>query len=161
MRMYNFSICFENENSTTSKISYGNIKIGAFTEKFEIDLSYWNKEKYQQHWIESIKRLSFYNEDTSCLITSMRDPNTANFIFWWLLYRKKEKILIQNQVFFLNDIKKPFHVNNPYEHISERETATEDGTLISEWEITLDDIKKFLINPSEVCNKNRFSKIDK
>ena len=140
--MKNFSIYFEDiDNSET--IIYGRIKIFDFNERFESDLSYWSKKKYQQHWNESIVRI-INGEDASCLITSMRNPKTANFIFWWLLYRVGEDIFIQNQVLLFDHLKVSFNENNPYIHIEERETVTENGIPISEWKVSIRDLKEFV-----------------
>jgi hypothetical protein len=80
----------------------------------------------------------------SCLITSMFDPLTANFIFWWTLYLDGNIVHIQNQILFLDELDKPFSKLNPYEFIRERKTVSDEGDKISEWDISVDDIKVYL-----------------
>jgi hypothetical protein len=74
----------------------------------------------------------------------MFDPSIANFIFWWTLYLDENTVHIQNQILFLNLLDKPFLELNPYEFIRTRETVTDEGDKISEWDVDVDDIKVYL-----------------
>ena len=126
-----------------SDIVLGEIVIGDFKEKFEASLSYWDEENYRKQWEEGLERILCGNKK-SCLITTMYDPNIANFIFWWPLYRMDELIIIQNHLLFVKKLKPPFDPKFPYEHIRDRVSINEEGRKISEWQIPLTDISQFL-----------------
>jgi hypothetical protein len=125
------------------RFQVGDIQIGEFHETFMASLSYWTKLDYLIQWKVALTRICNGN-DKSCLITSMFDPSIANFIFWWTLYLDENTVHIQNQILFLNLLDKPFLELNPYEFIRTRETVTDEGDKISEWDVDVDDIKVYL-----------------
>jgi hypothetical protein len=45
---------------------------------------------------------------------------------------------------FLDEIKEPFDLSNPHQYVRDRETVSEEGYRISEWEVSLADITAFL-----------------
>lgn len=117
----------------------GLIQIGDFQERFEASLEFWTQEEYESQWAKAIDRLGAQAR-TSCLITSLTDPATANFLFWWPMYLLGQDIHIQHHALFLSDIKGTFDPSDPYAHIPERSPANEDGEPISEWVISLSDL---------------------
>lgn len=121
----------------------GYLVIGEFNETFQASLSYWDRDKYLSQWKEALRRLS-NGERSTALVTKMYNPNTANFIFWWVFYLIKDIVHIQNQILFLNELERPFEESNLYEFIPARETHTQDGILISEWTVNISDIKNFI-----------------
>ncbi|WP_193368588.1 hypothetical protein [Pelagibius marinus] len=129
--------------SDGEKIALGSIKLGNFQEDFHASLSHWDQERYRSQWKEALERL-VKGEDKSALVTSMYDPDKANFITWWPLYRDGDCVLVQNQLLFLAELAKPFSEAQPYKSVPRRETTTEDGEAISEWTIDLSDIEEFL-----------------
>jgi hypothetical protein len=141
-----FSISLFNEIVTDSEISeknqYGLIQIGDFQERFLASLSYWKPDDYKIHWKNGIRRI-IEGADVSCLITSMYDPTTANYIFWWPMYRQGDIIIFQNQILFLNTIRSHFDENNPYEFVGKRRTVNEEGNDLSEWATPIQEITDF------------------
>ena len=131
----------------------GEITIGCFTERFEASTSYWSIHDYQKQWEKALDR-TISGEKKSCLITSMYDPEHANFIFWWLLYREGQKVIVQNQILFLNDKKLIFNPTKPCKNINDRESISEDGLPISEWELSISDIDRFVVHLKEEVEKN-------
>jgi len=140
-----FKILLDNIIEGESLVT-GRIYINDFDELLEIPLSYWEVSDYKAHWKESINRIVNKDETKSALITEMYDPDTANFIVWWLLYREGDNIFIQNQVLFLNQIEGKFDKKNIYTSVPKREIKTDENEDISEWCIQLEDIKEFLEN---------------
>jgi CdiI N-terminal domain len=106
-------------------------------------LSYWNKLDYLMQWEAALTRI-YDGNDKSCLITSMFEPSTANFIFLWALYLDGSIVHIQNQILFLEKLDKPFLETNPYESIRDRKTVSDEGDKISEWDVDVNDIKMYL-----------------
>lgn len=116
------------------KAAYGIIQIGDFEERFIACLNFWSVDDYQRHWNEAIKRLN-NQYPQSCLITSLTNPKTTNFINWWTVYHVGENLYFQNQILFMAKLVIPFDPQNPFEHIPIRKTTTEDNHPISEWKL--------------------------
>ena len=43
------------------------------------------------------------DHERSALITSVGEPGTANFVFWWPLYADGETVRVQHHVLFLSE----------------------------------------------------------
>lgn len=127
----------------TEKACWGVITIGAFQERFIASLDYWAAKDYLQHWKQAVNRI-VHGSTPSCLVTSMHDPATANFIVWWPMYRVGSVVCIQNQVLFLDSLSSPFNQDDPFSQVSERVVVNEDGEKISEWVISVKDLEAFL-----------------
>lgn len=143
-----FSISFPEKNSQTipSEYIHGEISLGEFHEGFRASLSYWNTNNYLLQWREGLQRICDGNSK-SCLVTSMYDPNSSNYIFLWLLYLNGCSVYVQNQILFLEGIDTSNFESTLYNYITDRETFNEDGNKISEWVIGLDDIKNYINSP--------------
>ncbi len=129
---------------------FGVIKIGDFEERFEVSTEFWTPARYESQWAEALSRLG-PNSPKSCLITSITDPATANFLFWWPTYLVGQSLHFQNHVLFFSELKGTFDPNNPYPHIPDRSTTSETGEQISEWVIPFSDVvgaKKALLDVS-------------
>lgn len=122
---------------------FGTIKIDDFSENFQASLSYWNRDTYLFQWQQGLTRL-LNGENQSALVTTMYNPATANFIFWWVIYLVGNAVHIQNHVLFLDDLAKPFNELHLYDFIPTREITTENNEPISEWVIELSDIRAYL-----------------
>jgi hypothetical protein len=131
---------FESEGDS---VSLGSLKIGSFEEEFYASQSYWNRKQYISQWQEALERL-LKGKDKTAIITSIYDPKTANFLFWWVIYLIGNNVHVQNHVLFLEDLDERFDENEPYKFIPEREIQTEEGEQISEWIIDIEDIIDFL-----------------
>jgi hypothetical protein len=83
----------------------GYIIIGDFKEKFYSSIEYWKPSDYEKQWQEAIERLKNYSQ--SCLITEINDPKKGHFVEWWTIYKRDEKLYLQNQ-FLFNKIYKRF-----------------------------------------------------
>ena len=148
-KMPDFSIEFEETKIGTpdsALVSNARITIGDFTERFEASLEFWSKNDYRCHWRTSIRRLTELSElhNKSCLITSLTDPKSANFLFWWPIYRIGDCAYFQNQVLFLDQIVGRFDPNNPYGFVSDRMTVSQVGSPISEWSVPVSSLSRFL-----------------
>lgn len=121
----------------------GEIRIGDFRERFEVSFEYWSPSDYERQWREALGTLA-EEGGASALITSMTNPRSANFLFWWPAYREDEMVFFQNGVLLLDDLTKPFDVSRYDEFVPPRERVTEDGEPISEWWVPIADIREFL-----------------
>ncbi len=143
MNEFSISLTDKFEITDDEKFSSGKIIIGEFSEDFQASMSYWNRDKYVFQWKQALRRI-IGDAKTTALITSMYDPQLANFIFWWILYRDGEDVYVQNHVLFMDDIDDSFDEKCIYDYIPLRETVNEDGDNISEWTTNLKVIKAFL-----------------
>jgi hypothetical protein len=124
-------------------LALGQITIGAFVEHFQIDLSFWNPMEYERQWRAGIQRL-IDGAPSSCLLQSISKPQSANFFFWWRLYRLEgAAVAAQNAILIAGDLPEIFDPNDPYRFIPLRRTTNDDGQAISEWQTTLGELAEF------------------
>ncbi|MGW4562288.1 hypothetical protein ACWEN3_07685 [Streptomyces sp. NPDC004561] len=122
----------------------GRITVGDFEESFPMDLTYWGVEQYQASWVRALRVIDREHDATSCLISSITDPASSNFIFCWPLYRSAEIVYVQNSIIFLEDLTEGFSLDDPWRSIEPRSTVDEDGHDISEWQTTIHEVRQFL-----------------
>ena len=142
-----FSIAFLSEPVPSLEVNEpacpGLIELGSFQERFVSSLSYWNVNDYKRHWRQAITRI-VESSQKSCLITSMYDPSTANFIFWYPMYRVDDTVFVQNQILFLNQLSAPFDERDPFSFVSERKSVNDEGESLSEWCVQVEELESFL-----------------
>jgi hypothetical protein len=120
----------------------GEIFIGDdFWETIAPALDYWTIADYKRQWQEGLERIKTH--DTSCLVASVQNPYLAPLINWWPLYKKGDKIFIQNELIVSEDYKKYigdniFSPETCYNFIQPFITQDDDGTLFSTWEVDVD-----------------------
>ncbi len=59
------------------------------------------------------------------------------------MYREGQSVFVQNQLLFLDQLSRPFEVTAIGEFVKPRNTVSEDGVKISEWNVSLDEIGAF------------------
>lgn len=121
----------------------GRITIDSFTETFEMSLGLWSEADYRESWLHAFKILSERDHSTSCLMTSMTDPATGDFLMCWPLYRNGEVVHVQNSLILLDELESPFDVAEPWASVRPRETVNEDGQEISEWQTSMEALARF------------------
>lgn len=137
-----FSLRIEQPDAGT-QVTVGSIHIDDFSETFQVDLSYWDIGDYLAQWRAGLTRIA-EGEVSSCIISSISRPQSANFVFLWLLYRDGGHVFVQQQVLFLDELEGPFDPTEPYRHVPPRVTISDDGDDISEWETSIDAIERFV-----------------
>jgi len=129
------------------RVVYGKIVIDSFCETFTVSLSSWSREQYDQHWNTALERL-IGGADRSALITSYIKPRTRitpdDFLVWWPLYRDGDTVYVQNHLLFFRQLSTPFLPARPWESLRDRQVTNEEGQKISEWVMTVQDIRNFL-----------------
>lgn len=124
-------------------ISHGVIRLNEFNEIFECSLEYWDKNEYRSQWYKGICRAVDKRSD-SCLITSITNPATANFLVWWPMYVVDSRVVFRNQLYFLEGPNNGFDVEHPYRFLMPRKPYSEDGEKVSEWSVSMDDLKAWI-----------------
>ncbi|WP_145577550.1 hypothetical protein [Yersinia alsatica] len=119
-------VSIENELVQPAKII-----IDEFEESLRLPLSYWSANDYKNFWIKSLEE-GISSKKHAALAVSMYEPEQSNFIFTWVIYFENDKIFLQNNILFLNEIQgfMPDRIND---FIDIRTTHNEDGRKISEW----------------------------
>lgn len=127
----------------------GRITVGEFTETFRMDLSFWSTNDYRRSWRNALQALEDNRTATSCLISSITDPETTNFVFCWPLYRSEEDVYVQNSVLFLDELDVRFEPEAPWHFVGPRCAIDEDGNRISEWSTGMAELRLFLESSRE------------
>ena len=130
------------ENDDSAETS-GKIIIGDFTETFRVPLGFWNESDYRRSWRQAFEVLNANPQSTSCLMTSMTDPRSSNFLVCWPMYREGEDVYIQNAIIFLDEIEGAFDPAVPWDYVEPRHGIDEDGNKISEWITSMDALREF------------------
>lgn len=117
----------------------GSFDLSGSHEKFSLALSYWTRERYLESWRCSINAGLKIGQHTA-IITSMRDPQNANFIPVWIFYHGGLECFVQNKILFLQDYGGEFNPNSVNSYIGQRETHNEDGARISEWVVPVQEV---------------------
>lgn len=121
----------------------GRIRVGGFTETFPMDLSFWTVDEYCRSWDGSLRKLDEIDNSTSCLIASITDPETSNFISCWPMYREGEEVYVQNSIIFLDELDEQFNPQEPWRYVEPRSSVDEDGNRISEWLTSTSQVRRF------------------
>jgi hypothetical protein len=125
-------------------IMAGIITIGDFRESVEIPTYYWTKENYMAQWKSAFEEVLSSDNSLSALIVGMHDPKYTEYIRSWPLYRLGNKVYVQSRLILTEQIDGFFQIENIPEYIGEREMISEDGELISEWEVSVGAIRSAL-----------------
>ncbi|WP_211289327.1 hypothetical protein [Luteimicrobium subarcticum] len=125
----------------------GRITIGDFSEIFFMDLSYWGVDQYERSWRSALRHLLSGDGSISCLVSSITEPSTSNFVFTWPLYRLTEDVAVRNSILFLDELDSPFDAEQPWKSVRPRRVTDEDGDRISEWRVSIAAIREFLVGP--------------
>lgn len=100
-------------------------------------------DDYRKSWEAALRRL-LNGAPISCLATSVIDPAVAISMEAWPLYLSEDKIYIQNHLIFLDQLSHDFDPAAPWDSVRSRETVSENGRELSEWQVSLSDIREFV-----------------
>jgi hypothetical protein len=121
----------------------GRITLGEFSEEFVAPLVFWMADDYRRQWREAAERISDGCE-RSCFVAAMRESPLDGAIFLWPAYRDGEAVYIQHKLVLPGLVEGGFDPSNPYAQVGERRTVSEEGELISEWQVAVGDVARFL-----------------
>ena len=120
----------------------GRITLGEFSEEFVAPLVFWTADDYRRQWVEAAQRI-INNLAPSCFVAAMRETPLDGAIFLWPAYRLGDVVYIQHEL-LPEIVKGSFDLLNPYAQIDERQTKSDDGAPISEWQVSANDVAHFL-----------------
>ncbi|MFI9642420.1 hypothetical protein ACIG87_20555 [Micromonospora sp. NPDC051925] len=129
----------------------GRITVNGFSETFEMPLGFWKASDYQISWCNAFAILEQSANSTSCLMASMLDPDTANYLFCWPLYRDGESVCVQSSMILLGELGFAFDPGRPWLSVAPHSAVDDDGNLISEWVTSMGSLRDFFgVRCSEV-----------
>lgn len=112
-------------------------------------LTDWSIEMYKQQWKEGLERIE--KTSFSCLVTTVQHLDKNALIELWVLYKENNTIFLQHSLItrsMIQELNLPLNLaaftpKNCYEDAPfPRETITEEGNAVYEWEINYDDFFK-------------------
>ncbi|KJH72403.1 hypothetical protein [Aliterella atlantica] len=121
----------------------GRITLGDFSEEFVAPLVFWTVDDYQKQWREAAERI-VAGEARSCFAASIRESPDDGAIFIWTAYKLADTVHFQHKLLLPETVKGTFEPLNIYAQVDERQTKTEDGFQISEWQVTVKDVAYWL-----------------
>lgn len=74
----------------------GRIQIGRFVEGFCASMSYWAVAEYRAQWTRALEHVVRSDGNRSALVTDALDPDAANFLTWWPMYRSGGSVRFAN-----------------------------------------------------------------
>lgn len=143
MKLFSIEIDDSGDLPAVPELASGRIMVGNFSESFQSPLGFWMPEDYRRNWYQAFCELGKSYDATSCFVSSMYDPATSNFIFCWPLYRKRDKVYVQNSIIFLSELSSEFDPATPWKHVQEHAEYDEDGNKISQWLTDFDLMGEF------------------
>ena len=94
-------------------------------------------------WRRAFEVLEGDPRAVACLMTSMTDPVTSNFLICWPLYREGEDVYVQNAIVLLDEIEGRFDPGAPWGSVEPRLGVDDDGNRISEWATSMGSLREF------------------
>ena len=112
---------------------WGETVLGAFSERFIAPTDWWSREDYERQWIEGAERLLRGEPSSAFAVEAGR--------VWWTAWREGGEVIVQ-QRHLVTDEMAPARTAEaaemPYALVGER------GRRVSEWRVSLDDVRDFL-----------------
>jgi hypothetical protein len=123
--------CWKDETVMQGEITFNN-----YLSEFYMSLNLWTIADYTQQWNEGLKRLETYNQ--SCFIVDIDGKNNRYVLEWWILYKVKGHIHIQNHILSCSEYaekigNKALTPKTCYDFIPIRKMHDDDGEEIDEW----------------------------
>lgn len=119
------------------------VNINDFSEKDTVLIDLFNVQDYLRLWSDAVDILTGQTSEAKAAFpTSVHDPNDGihNYgIQWWTAYRRGDDVIIRNSAvhqFDIGDLKTPRSI---FKYVPEFEPNHE----LSEWKVSVDDIKMF------------------
>jgi hypothetical protein len=121
----------------------GRITLGDFSEEFVSPLVFWTVDDYRKQWRDAAERI-VNGEARSCFAATMRESPEDGAIFLWTAYRLADTVYFQHKLLLPETVTDTFEPSNIYTQVDKRQTETEDGYRISEWQVSVKEIACYL-----------------
>ncbi|NVN24101.1 hypothetical protein HW511_06870 [Asaia siamensis] len=120
---------------------FGSLYIEEKREGFFSNLSFFSKEKYEESWRNSAKRL--LETGKSYFLTNVYRPRNANFINSWPCQILENRVFIQEKLLFRwqHSMKRAINFDLV---LDDMDFVNEDGERISTWSTSINSVEQFL-----------------
>ena len=140
-----FSIIIASETEDEQRLTTGAILLDGMHELFQSSLREWTADYYRMHWRYALERV--HGGRDAALITSYASPENSSYLIWWPMYCVDERIEVQNQLLFYDQLESPFELYEYWESLPARDVS-EDGEPISRWTLSRAEINAFFHSAS-------------
>jgi len=124
---------------------WGRIWLGDIGERFVAPLVEWHRSDYEAQWIAGAQRLIDGESKSAFVVEAGR--------LLWTAWREDLDIHIQQRLLLDEHCSSTWTASAadlPYDLIGPRESLTEDGSSISEWAVTLNDLREFVRRRAQI-----------
>lgn len=136
-----FSIIIASETEAEQRLTTGALLLDGMHELFQSSLLEWTADYYRMHWRYALERV--HGGRDAALITSYASPEHATYLIWWPMYCVGDRVEVQNQLLFYDQLESPFELHEYWESLPTRRDVSEDGEPISRWTLSRSDIAAF------------------
>jgi hypothetical protein len=127
-----------------AEANLGQITMGSFSERFEIDTTHWSANAYVANWRVGLRALVERQRDRIALMTWPAREDSDSSGRAWILYREGDEVFVQERLFVPDDDDFTTDGHGAVTNFGEREVTSDDGSPISEWRTGVDDIEACL-----------------
>ena len=121
----------------------GTIRIGSFEETFSVDTGHYEATEYVNQWLDALSQLADEGRPVA-LMTWMSPPETPANRRGWVLYPEEGDVFIQEHLFVHGDHESRLDDRGVVIEIPARETHSEDGERLPEWQTSIFNIQSFI-----------------
>lgn len=125
-----FSVKISNDGINNAAALSAAITIDDFSEPLLIPTASWSPKDYKEQWKKAVYDLAENGEQETMLVTEMYDPEKANFINVWLLYKDGE-------------LGGSFDIKKLESYTPKRKTLSDAGEEISEWTTSISALRQW------------------
>jgi hypothetical protein len=129
----------------------GLLALGHHEERFVVHIGPWSTRQYVVHWRSALIRA--LKGQPSALVTDMQTPIQSSHLVWWPMWRVNSEIVFHNQLFFFAKHRiegSHIDVKRLYECIGNRFPHNDEGTPVSEWNVPVSEVKRFIDSAKNV-----------
>jgi hypothetical protein len=127
---------FEDEEGTGL---WGCTVLGDFSERFIAPLGWWEPADYERQWLDGAERL-LRGESPSAFTVE------AGWV-WWTAWREGADVFVHQRTLVLDEMAPAWTAmpdDLPYALIGPRNTHSAEGTTVSQWRVSIDDVRDFV-----------------
>lgn len=116
---------------------WGRITLGPYHESFLSPVGTWQRSDYERQWIEAVERLLAGGDSTAFMVQPLQG--------WWVMWRVGEAVYVHEQLLLPERLAGYDDVHAvPYLLIGDHVTTSDEAEPISEWRVSMDDIREFV-----------------
>jgi hypothetical protein len=118
---------------------WARIVLGDFVERFVAPIGFWGRVDYERQWSEGASRLVDGADESAFVEEAGRT--------WWTAWREGSRILVQQRLLVAESMapaRAATAADMPYHLVGTREEVSEDGESLSQWSVSVADLRDFI-----------------